>query len=715
MHVGGRGIPAGVAVLQRLRADGAALLQSKIGVPCLGQRAGAGEAGPGTHAGKAADLGGAVGILAAHLADALKLKQTAVAVDKQVFHLLHSQLIQQGIPLRVIEVSAQLEAEVGGLAVVLNLQAVVGTGGDGLVGLIDVAVCHVSGVEVQCLDVVGHGTAGSVGLGEGACKISTGHISNVLLGIAAVKAYAVNGIAAGELVGNRFAGNRILGILHTCGQAASNRCVGIIVHIVGIMAHGKDVVACIQFITGKAVVVGIICVIAGHIRNGHSQGNFFALAGGQFLRLGERTQFDAGFFNLTRGVRGGVIQLNNILACAVTGIGNRNFYGHAAIFCQRTAIGGSIGNFPIKASVRQAVTERILHNAIVANAIFVAYIVPIALSISRFIPLIADVDTLGIVYIRNLLISIRGIQVAGGRTVCWVEAISIGISTYTFHASIGIAGSSGQVISPGICRAAAGLFVAPQHFRHCSCTFGTRQTNQQAGINAGNRFDLAQFHNVGRVDKNNHMGIISANIVQQVFFLGGQFQHCAGIVNNNVTALFGALVLLFGRIVAFACQATNNNDCCIRVVLGVVKHRLRVIGLVVNIRLIQAARLFRPTVQCTGVFTACLEILVHIGQFCIVLNTISGQCCQQVRINSGHTAGTRAAAQPCSGSPAEHINFLGICVQRQGVIVVLEQNRAFCFNISGKSFRFRFRVRNLGFSIVSTGRTDETINDCRHR
>ena len=88
---------------------------------------------------------------------------------------------------------------------------------------------------------------------EGACKISTGHISNVLLGIAAVKAYAVNGIAAGELVGNRFAGNRILGILHTCGQAASNHCVGIIVHIVGIMAHGKDVVACIQFITGKAL------------------------------------------------------------------------------------------------------------------------------------------------------------------------------------------------------------------------------------------------------------------------------------------------------------------------------------------------------------------------------------------------------------------------------------------------------------------------------
>ena len=217
VHIGGGGIPAGIAILQDLRADGAALLLRQLSVPCLSQRAGAREAGASAHTGEAANLGGAVSVLALDLADALELGQTAVGVDVHIFHLIHGQLIEQRIPLRVIEVSAQLEAEVGGLAVVLNLQTVLCAGGDGLVGLIDVAVCHVSGVKVQCLDVVGHSAAGGVGLGEGACKISTGHISNVLLGIAAVQADAVNGIAAGELVGNRVAGDGVLSILDIGG------------------------------------------------------------------------------------------------------------------------------------------------------------------------------------------------------------------------------------------------------------------------------------------------------------------------------------------------------------------------------------------------------------------------------------------------------------------------------------------------------------------
>ena len=185
VHVGGRGIPAGVAVLQCLRADGAALLQSKVGVPALGQRAGAGEAGPGTHAGKAADLCGAVGVLAACLADALEFNQTAVAVDKQVFHLVNGQLIQQGIPLRVVEVSAQLVAQLGSLAVILDLQTVLDTGGDGLIGLVDVAVRHVGGVEVQCLDIVGHSAAGGAGLREGTRKVGAGQVGDVLVGITA--------------------------------------------------------------------------------------------------------------------------------------------------------------------------------------------------------------------------------------------------------------------------------------------------------------------------------------------------------------------------------------------------------------------------------------------------------------------------------------------------------------------------------------------------
>ena len=265
MHVGGGGIPAGVAVLQGLRADGAALLLGKVCVPGLGQRAGAGEACAGSHAGEAADLGGAVGVLALGLADALEFGQAAVGVDVEVFHLVNGQLIQQGIPPGVVEVRAEPETEVGGLAVVLDLQAVLSAGGNSLISVVDPAVGIVGGVEVQCLDVVGHGTGRGVCLGEGARKVGAGQVGDVLVGIAAVEAHAVDGVAAGKLVGNSIAGGGVLGILHACGQAAGDGRVGVVVHIVGIMAHGEDVVTRIQLIAGEAVVVGVVGIVAGHI------------------------------------------------------------------------------------------------------------------------------------------------------------------------------------------------------------------------------------------------------------------------------------------------------------------------------------------------------------------------------------------------------------------------------------------------------------------
>ncbi len=124
VHVGGGGIPAGVAVLQGLRdrcgpppGQG---LRSSSGPACWSW----GSPLPAPMPVKPPILGGAVGILALGLADALEFGQAAVGVDAEVFHLVHSQLIQQGIPLGVVEVRAELETEVGGLAVVLDLQAV---------------------------------------------------------------------------------------------------------------------------------------------------------------------------------------------------------------------------------------------------------------------------------------------------------------------------------------------------------------------------------------------------------------------------------------------------------------------------------------------------------------------------------------------------------------------------------------------------------------
>ena len=90
------------------------------------------------------------------------------------------------------------------------------------------------------------------------------------------------------------------------------------------------------------------------------------------------------------------------------------------------------------------------------------------------------------------------------------------------------------------------------------------------------------------------MGVICADVVQQILFLGGQLQHRAGVVNNDVAALLGALVLLLGGVVALARQTPDHDNSRIGEALGVVQYRLCIVGLVVDVRLIQAAGLLGP-------------------------------------------------------------------------------------------------------------------------
>ena len=714
VHVGGGGIPAGVAVLQGLRADGAALLLGKVCVPGLGQRAGAGEARAGTHAGEAADLGGAVGVLALGLADALEFGQAAVGVDVEVFHLVNGQLIQQGIPPGVVEVRAEPETEVGGLAVVLDLQAVLSAGGNSLISVVDPAVGIVGGVAVQHLDVVGHGTGRGVRLGEGARKVGAGQVGDVLVGITAVEAHAVNGVAAGKLVGNGIAGDGVLGILHACGQAAGDGRIGVVVHIVGIMAHGEDVVTRIQLIAGEAVVVGVVGIVAGHVGDGDRQGDLLALAGGQLLRLGERAQLDAGFFNFPCRVRGGVVELDNVLARAVTGVRDGNIDGHITVLRQGAAVGG-VRDFPIKAGVAQAVAEGILHNGVVAGAVLVALGIPVALCVGGLVPLVADVDALGVIDIGNLLIGVGRVKVAVRRAVCRVEAVGVAVLTDTLYTGVRIAGGGGQVISPGIGGTPAGFAVTPQHFGHGSRALGAGQTGNQAGINAGDRLDLAQLHDIGGVDEHNHMGVICADVVQQILFLGGQLQHRAGVVNNDVAALLGALVLLLGGVVALARQTPDHDNSRIGEALGVVQHRLCIVGPVVDVRLIQAAGLLGPGTQGAGVLAAILEILVHIGQLGVVRNAVGSQRGQQIGVDAGHAAGAGTAAQPGSGGPAKDVDLLVVSGQRQGVVVVPDKDSSLGLNISGQRFRLDLGVGNFSVGIVAAGCADEAVNDGGHR
>ena len=211
------------------------------------------------------------------------------------------------------------------------------------------------------------------------------------------------------------------------------------------------------------------------------------------------------------------------------------------------------------------------------------------------------------------------------------------------------------------------------------------------------------------------MGVICADVVQQIFFLGGQLQHRAGVVHHNVAAFFSALVLLLGGVVALACQTANHDDGRIGEVLGVVEHRLGVVGGVADVRLVQAAGLLGTAPQRFGVFTPGLEVLVHIGQLGVVLNAVSGQGGQQIGVDGVHAAGAGAAAQPGGGGPAEHVDLFGVGAQGQRVVVILHQNGTLGLNLCGEGLGLYFGVCNFRVRIMTAWCAEKAINNRCHR
>ena len=205
------------------------------------------------------------------------------------------------------------------------------------------------------------------------------------------------------------------------------------------------------------------------------------------------------------------------------------------------------------------------------------------------------------------------------------------------------------------------------------------------------------------------MGVICADVVQQILFLGGQLQHRAGVVNNDVAALLGALVLLLGGVVALARQTPDHDNSRIGEALGVVQHRLCIVGLVVDVRLIQAAGLLGPGAQGAGVLAAILEILVHVGQLGVVRNAVGSQRGQQISVDTGHAAGAGTAAQPGSGGPAKDVDLLVVSSQRQGVVVVPDKDSSLGLDISGQRFRLDLGVGNFSVGIVAAGCADGTF------
>ena len=72
---------------------------------------------------------------------------------------------------------------------------------------------------------------------------------------------------------------------------------------------------------------------------------------------------------------------------------------------------------PLEIGIRQPVTERILHHAVISVAVFIGHVVPIAFGVGRFVPLITDIDVFGIVHVPERTAALIHLGSVGGRVV----------------------------------------------------------------------------------------------------------------------------------------------------------------------------------------------------------------------------------------------------------------------------------------------------------
>ena len=291
MRVHGRRVPAVVRGGQRLLANHLAHAMHELHVPGLGHddlRAVGAVAGG---AGERGEAGGAVGLDRSGLAHGLDLRGVVGVVVQAGRHLLDGELVEDVVPgLGVKVLSAHVD----------ELQAVVCAGsGHGGVGILVVLELPLHKLHTAvCSALVGSS------LGEGSLEVLAGHGLDVLLHVLGHVVELVGDLRVGGRVGRVLLGPQRHGLLVHDG--------------VRVGAQANDVVAGVKHV---CLLVG---AVGGHVAHGELNGDLLARAGVERVGLGKAAQHDSGLLEPACGVRGGVVHLDDVLACHGACVGNRD-------------------------------------------------------------------------------------------------------------------------------------------------------------------------------------------------------------------------------------------------------------------------------------------------------------------------------------------------------------------------------------------------------
>ena len=121
-------------------------------------------------------------------------------------------------------------------------------------------------------------------------------------------------------------------------------------------------------------------------------------------------------------------------------------------------------------------------------------LIPVILRICCFIPFIAYINPLCVVYIRYLII-FKGLSyIAAFGTIKRIKTFSVFITSHSVSSCIGIAGSCAEIVSPGISRAAGRCYFSPEKVWKCLCRILSGHSCHHTGPNSRHQVNCSQGH-----------------------------------------------------------------------------------------------------------------------------------------------------------------------------------------------------------------------------
>ncbi len=325
----------------------------------------------------------------------------------------------------------------------------------------------------------------------------------------------------------------------------------------GVAADGYVIRSAVKLPTDVSVGVTVIAVIACHVVRGEFESHHFALARFDVARLCERDEIDRALLYTALGVRRGVIELNDVLARNISRVGHADLYGYLLRLLGYRRAGSGIrrNEFPVERRVGDAVAERILHNAVIARAVLVADVVPVALCVRRLVPLVTDVNVLGVSDV----------------------ALGCGLSAGVCERRIG-----GKVVRLSVGHSARRVDLAFKYLGYGIRSRLTGTVDLHYRVYVVVMLEEVEVHRVTGVYKNYYLSEIGGHHVEKVLFVLGYVEIGTRLVRRHAAShavlTRGVEILFEGKVRSLAAHSAENDYRDVGELLGVLKNGLAVLA-----------------------------------------------------------------------------------------------------------------------------------------